>query len=248
MSKFELHCLYWDNANPEMVQLHRDCLSYLGVELTYTNKTVGHGLWLDRLARGRLDDLDAIGFIDIDCLPHSAAAVAAAFDHAIAAGSFIGLAQAANHITPPLPVYAAPAFLVISRDAFRKLGRPNLRSRGRLDVAQDLSRTADARGFPYRVLYPIGFNRSPEGGPWRLGNYGWYGIGTEYNGGFFHLFESRFTTSLDLFRAKAEAIMAGAKQLSSAPISSVDLTFAGSRSAATGNGSYGAIRQLLRRI
>jgi len=248
MPKFELHCLYWENANPEMVQLHRACLAHLGIDVIYTNQTIHHDRWLNQLVQRRIDGLDAIGFIDIDCLPYSADAVEAALSYALTAGSFIGLAQAANHIKPQLSIYAAPAFLVISRSAFQALGKPSLRTRHRADVAQDLSLVADARGFPYRILYPIGFNHSPEGGPWRLGNYGWFGIGTEYQGGFFHLFQSRLTKSQDLFRRKATEIMAGATQPTSAPISSTDLALMEGQSTVTGRAYRRAIRDFLHRV
>lgn len=234
MANIPIHTLYWPNMNGTIVESHRACSKKLGLGVTYTEQKINHANWMSDLAREDLKHHEAIIFMDIDCLAYSKEAVDIATDFALRSGSFLGLAQAANHIAPPLPVYAAPSFLVISKEAYAQLGQPHLRETRRMDAAQNLSVVADARGFPYRTLYPFGYHDEPAGGYWRMGSFGTYGIGTEYSGGFFHLFQGRETRAADLFRSKAEDILAGKPQNPNPPFACQPLTPSPQRSTPTG--------------
>lgn len=219
--RVELHCLHWPNVSDELVALHKKCFDHIGVRVTYTVEPVQHALWIERLLKERLPKLDAIGFVDIDCLAYSKAAVEEAIGYVKTSGSFLGLGQSSGPL--PTRVYAAPAFLVISRHAYEVLGRPDMREGPDGDVAQGLSTAADRAGFRYRVLYPIGFYRPNAGALWQVGTFGHYGQGTEYQGGFFHNFNSRTNEGLDLFRERANAILAGEAQPTVLPYMSQSL-------------------------
>ena len=65
--------------------------------------------------------------------------------------SFLGLAQSSNHINKGVHVFAAPAFLAISRAAWIKLGKPSLKPTPRGDVAEELSWCAEDRRFADNV-------------------------------------------------------------------------------------------------
>ena len=65
-------------------------------------------------------------FVDDDCLPLTRAAVMEALQWAAQQNSFLGLAQATNHINKGVHVFAAPAFLGISRAGWKRLGKTQL--------------------------------------------------------------------------------------------------------------------------
>jgi hypothetical protein len=240
-----IHTLYWPNMNPTIVGYHKKCWAKLGIEITYTERQVPHDRWLDEVIAEKIDSNEAIGFVDIDCIGYRREAVEEAVDFALATGSFIGLAQSANHFPPLLPVYAAPSFLVISRAGYVELGRPQLRARHRLDAAQNLSAVSDAIGFPCRAIYPLGYHRIPPEGPWRLGNYGYYGIGSEYDG-FFHLYGSSVGNA-DLFAETAERLLDGRGQAEKFPFVSRGLTPPPPPSRPTGDKWLRDLRYFLRR-
>lgn len=211
----ELHSLYWPDMNPEIVALHKACFEHIGVEVRYSVEKTRHSLWMDRILRERLPHSDIVGFVDIDCLAYDKASIDAAADWVRRTGSFLGLAQSANHLRNSTKVYAAPSFILISRHAFEALKCPSMLDGPYGDVGQALSSAADSVRFVYRVLYPIGFYGAAP--VWQLGNYGSYGPGTEYEGGFYHNFNSRFTAGLDLIRDRASAILSDEPQPSRLP-------------------------------
>jgi len=240
-----MHTLYWPNMNPTIVGYHKKCWAKLGIEIIYTERKISHHRWLDEVLVERMSSYEAVGFVDIDCIPYSRTPIEQAVDYALTAESFIGIAQSAGHFQPLLPVYAAPAFLIISRAGYAQLGRPPLRARYRLDAAQNLSAVADAMGFPYRAIYPLGYHRLPNSGAWRLGNYGYYGIGSEYDG-LFHLYQTS-AGNVDLFADAAERILQGREQPKTFPFMSSAISPPASRSTPTGNKWLRDLRVLLRR-
>ena len=70
-------------------------------------------------------------------------------------------------------------------------------SRG--DVAEELSWKAEESGLIYKALYPTYFHHESDEGIWKLGNYGYYGIGTIFADQFFHLYQGRLSKNVDLF-------------------------------------------------
>ena len=78
-------------------------------------------------------------------------------------------------------IYAAASFLIVSKNAWKKLGAPNLswftQNNIQIDTAQILSLRADEIGFSYQLLYPVGYDE-PE--TYKLSGYGKYGTGTLY--------------------------------------------------------------------
>lgn len=142
---------------------------------------------------------DIIVFIDNDCIPLSKKAVVESIQWTWENHSFLGLAQAANHIQGGNHIYAAPAFLAITRDAWTRLGKPSMIPTSRGDVAEELSWKAEESGLVYKALYPTYFHHQSDDGLWKLGNYGHYGIGTIFADRFFHLYQGRLSKNVELF-------------------------------------------------
>lgn len=120
-------------------------------------------------------------FLDIDSLIYDKNLLREIYEWVKENKSFIGNAQNISHTIMRNRLYAAAPMLIIHRNAWETLGSPDLswfmQDNIQVDTAQILSLRADEIGFPYRLLYPIGYdgdNHRP------LGTYGNYGTGTLY--------------------------------------------------------------------
>ena len=194
--------MYWRNVDPDIVAAQARVFAHLGYAIDQRERDgVAHGDFLDAFMMELAED-DAALFVDIDCFPLNREIVARAFA-AARAGKIFGCAQASNHIDPD-HVYVAPMFMAISKRVWDALGRPSFRPDKMHDVAQNLDTVARAAGVPIEALYPWGAI-VPK---WRLADFGLFGIGTFYQGGVFHLFESRRTPFAFILRDVAAAVLA----------------------------------------
>ena len=53
--------------------------------------------------------------------------------------------------------------------------------------------------MPVRCLYPTHYLYPADEGRWALGNYGYFGRGTHYSGGVFHMFQGRSNNAINTF-------------------------------------------------
>jgi hypothetical protein len=201
----EIHCLYWNNTNPRMVAAHKSVIDKFELPVTYTERTIRHGLWMTLIMEE--SKADVVGFLDIDCVPTNREIVYDSALYALNSNSFIGNAQVTNCVAPATHVFAAPSFLFISRDCWLKLNRPSFLETPRSDVAEEISYLADEQHITYRALYPTHFESIPQEGAWRLNNYGHFGIGTLFEGGIYHLFQGRLENNLLLFEKRCAQIV-----------------------------------------
>ena len=201
MSAQRIVALYWDNIDPRVVKAQRDVFAHFGYEIEQRERTgVNHGDFLD----GFMNELgpdDVALLMDIDCFPLNREIVERAFMRA-REGAIFGCAQASNHIDPDR-LYVAPMFMGLARRTWDALGRPSFRPDAENDVAQRLNEVARAQGVEVEMLAPFGAI-VPK---WRLGDLGFYGVGTFYRGGVFHLFESRWTPFAFLLFDVADAVL-----------------------------------------
>ena len=89
------------------------------------------------------------------------------------------------------------------------MGKPSFVENSRSDVAQEVSYVAEDMMVPYKSLYPTHFEREPVEGVWRLGNYGYYGIGTVFANSVYHLFQGRYQQNADLYKIRCQQIVDG---------------------------------------
>jgi hypothetical protein len=205
--KAEIHSLHWNNVDQRLVQAQKTVLDKFGLSINYTKGNYPHGAWMDHVCRN--SDADVLVFFDADCVPLDREIVDESIAYAIKNDSFVGLAQASNHIPPFSHVFAAPSFFVITRSCYEKLGSPSFSETRRSDVAQELSYIAEEKRKRYRCLYPTKFDGVPVEGVWRLSNYGLYGIGTLFANRVYHLYQGRFNHNVDLFCRRCEQIVQG---------------------------------------
>ena len=203
----EIYTLAWPDTNPDMIKAHSDVCKHLGVDVNYTIQRLPHGLWMNELLIN--SKADVVGFLDIDCVPTNKRVVEEAIAYCVENKSFVGIAQASNHIPPKSHIFAAPAFFFIWRDTWTKLGNPTFSEVPDLaDVAENVSYAAEMADIRYKTLYPVFYTKEPDEGAWHLHTYGKYGIGTYFEEGVYHLYEARMNNNVELFLDVAKNIMA----------------------------------------
>lgn len=202
--KVEINTLYWEGSPTELVTAHKKVTSHFQLPVNYYEHTARHGAWMDRVCESSTSDI--IGFLDGDCVPLSKNAVMRAISYVKENNTFIGIAQASNHIPPKSHIYAAPAFFFITKDCWRKINTSFVET-PRSDVGEELTYAAEKMGIRYRCIYPTFFEREPVEGIWRLGNYGFYGVGTAFGDTCYHLYQGRMSNNLELFVQRCNEIV-----------------------------------------
>lgn len=199
----EFHVFHTTGIPDSVVADHRAVAERVGVNVRYHSRPhsedtdviyTAHGAFMTQMLQEARSE--AVCFLDVDCLPYDVEPLDHAYTWAVEHASFVGNAQNISHSHLRQRTYAAASMLIVSRAAWDRLGRPALtwtmrrrfpptgwrdvvRRREQVDTAQPLSLAADRAGYPYRVLYPRGFDAGPV---WSLGSYGDYGRGTWYPG------------------------------------------------------------------
>lgn len=205
MPSLELHALAWPNTDARIVSGHTSVMDKFRQKCIYTFQEARHGLWMDAIMSE--SRADVVGFIDIDCIPLNESAIPRAAKWAYDNKSFVGIAQVSNHIPPASHIYAAPAFFFIYRQAWEELGKPTFAETPHGDVAENVCYAAELLKRPYRTLYPLSYTKPPSEGAWRLHTYGHYGIGTVFETGVYHLYQSRMGNNADFFCNACKAVI-----------------------------------------
>ena len=201
MGEEMIHVLAWDNVDQRIIDAQKSVLDHFKIDYTLHRENVDHGQWMNSVMESSTDEV--VGFLDVDCVPLNSQIVPAAKTYCVKNKSFIGIAQTSNHIPPAAHIYAAPAFFFINRQAWLDLDKPTFAATPSSDVAENVSYAAEERGLPYRALYPVKCAEPL----WRLGNYGMYGIGTEFIGGIYHLYQSRMSENMKMFERVCEEVV-----------------------------------------
>lgn len=213
LSDVEFHSFHWDNFNRDVLNAHKKVMAHFKLDVIYTEENMEHGEWLDRVMSQATKEVVAV--IEPDCIPLNREIIEQAAEFVHKNKTFLGPAQASNHIYPGSHIFASPAFFFISTDCYKRMGYPSFRLNDRADVAEELAYRAEKLGIPYRTLYPTHYENVPLEGIWRLGNYGYYGIGTVFAESVYHLFQSRFEQNVKLFLRHCEEVVNDCFQLNS---------------------------------
>lgn len=205
--KVSLNTLYYPNSNPNFINAAKSVHDHFGLKVNYWEHQVRHGYWMDEVIRST--DADVVGFLDIDCIPLTKDAVSELVKFVVKNKSIAGCAQATNHIAPMTHVFVAPCCFFIWKPLYEALGRVSFMETNRSDVCEELCYVAESNGVRMKAHYPSFFEREPEEGVWRLGNYGLYGVGTTFANKFYHLYQSRFQSNVDLFIERCSQVVNG---------------------------------------
>lgn len=195
-----VHSFYKSNIHPDIVSSQKKVFDHLGIDLIqHLDDTLNHSEWLNKIFN---EDREITVVCDIDAFPLTRHSYCKFID-AVREGSVVGLEQVANHLNPNI-TYAGPMFLGCKSEVFRALGSPTLMHNSKYDVAQNLSVAAEDNGVMVEKIPPE-FAIAPK---WPLSDRGIFGIGTFYGRlDFFHLFESRNKSSIELFNKVSDSVV-----------------------------------------
>jgi hypothetical protein len=201
------------NLNPLIVNSHKMVMDHFGIPIQYHNYEMHPGEWMDNVVRTSKEDVVVI--FDIDCVPLDKDRLDNLISYVSDNKTFVGSAQASNHLKIKNHIFAAPNFFAISKSAFDQLGRPSFHAKWDSDhdhgwdVAQNVSLVAQAMNFKFRVLMPTFYDKpiNDEGDSWDLGPCGKYGIGTVFDNTVYHLFNIRHQENIDLFSKRCLEIV-----------------------------------------
>jgi hypothetical protein len=203
------------NINPSIVDSQKMVMDHFDIPIQHHNYEMRHGEWMDHVIRNSQEDVVVI--FDIDCVPLNKAWLDNLISYVSDNKTFVGSAQASNHLKIKNHIYAAPNFFAISRSAFDQLGRPSFHAKWDSDhdhgwdVAQNVSLVAQSMNFKFRVLMPTFYEKpiNDSGESWDLGPCGQYGIGTVFDNVVYHLFNSRYQDNINLFSKRCLEIVEG---------------------------------------
>jgi hypothetical protein len=194
--KASIHTLKWKDNNPQVIEHHKKVLDYFGLPVNYTEENIHHGQWIDRTLS--TFDSEIFVFLDSDCVPIDGDAIHDAIE-LCQNGYLVGNAQVTNCIKAKHDLFCAPSFFVISKQYYEAIGKPSAVNNNRSDVAQEITRAAVEHEKRIKMYFPTSFQGVPRGGIWRLGGYGYYGIGTVYDNKMYHLYQTRYQKNVELF-------------------------------------------------
>ncbi len=215
---FKFNTLYWDNISDDVVKSHKEVCNFLNLNINYCRPSdyvksnwINHSDWMNIICEDSDDDI--IGFFDIDCVPINVDKIKECYEYVKKHETFLGIAQTSNHKFPASHVYAGPAFFIISKKCLLDLNT-SFKETSRSDVAEEISYVAEQNSKWYRCIYPTYYEHLPHGtnGPkWKLGNYGFFGIGTTYEDYCYHHFRIGHANEEDVsrFMARCKEIING---------------------------------------
>jgi len=192
------HTLAWPDVDTRMLNAHESVIRHFGLSVAYYRVHMPHGEWMDKVCKDEFETgAEVVCFLEIDCVPTCETIVARAYRWARENRGILGIAQSANHLDPR-HIYAGPAFYMVHREAWKKVGK-TFSEQPDCDVAQVITKSAERLGVPVRCLYPTHYLYPADEGRWALGNYGYFGRGTHYSGGVFHMFQGRTNNAIGSF-------------------------------------------------
>jgi hypothetical protein len=150
----------------------------------------------------RSTEYETVLLLDIDCIPLNAGAL-----EVLAADArpdqLVGCAQRANHIRDGKHLYAGPFCCGIDMRLYRAVGRPSFAATACGDVGEQLTYACEAAGKSIKLLWPVAVEKRR----WKLTDNLYFGIGTNYQTLFWHLFESRFARNRSRFLRKCRSVL-----------------------------------------
>lgn len=189
------------NIPEEVIRAQKKVFDKFELNLEQIKTTLQHPDAIDYFLS--TEQWDCAVIFDIDCIPLIPGYVESEVDFVLRNKYLSGAAQHASHIPGSID-YVSPAFCVLSREVFNKLGKPSFAATARGDVGAELTYMAkDNNVFTY--MLPVTHVVKEM---WPLSNGKMFGIGTTYGDVIYHAFESRMNAEArNLFVEKCEQVL-----------------------------------------
>jgi hypothetical protein len=210
----KFHVFHTDNMpthewGAKIISDQKKVADHVGIEIEYVTapyidfKSAGddHGRMVTEVIR---DSEGVICFLDLDCLPYDLTTLQNIYDWVDEHKSFAGNAQNISHIPESREqIFAAPSMLMVHKEAWLKLGSPDMAQQHResdgqvyVDVAQQLTINAKEQGFVHATLLPLGCDYVRWSTPIPGGPDFSLGAGTKYPGSW-HYFQGSINVADD---------------------------------------------------
>lgn len=214
----KFHTFYTKNLPEQLVKDHQKVCNHIRIEVQYHSYDgskdydeiyTAHGKFMTSV----MEQEEVACFLDIDCLPHHLINIQKAYNWAVENNSFVGNAQNISHTQIKNSIYAAASFLIVTKNAWNTLGNPDfswfMQNNTQIDTAQILTLRADQIGFPYQLMFPIGYDGPEE---YKIAGYGNLGTGTLYPATWHYFRISRFKDNIpDLWTTRVNNILQNQK-------------------------------------
>lgn len=197
---FKSVSFYRNNINTLLVQKQKEVFDKFGIDHTQVLTDKDHNVAIDLYLMS--EEWDTVFLFDIDCIPLKEKIFEYALDKIKDGNTLFGAAQMANHIPNSL-IYVSPAFMVLTRSVYEKLGRPSFKETHRGDVGAELTYLS----YKYKVHVDVLYPTHAEVPIWNLNDVTKFGHGTNYEDMVYHAFESRFGNTVSRFITKCDELL-----------------------------------------
>jgi hypothetical protein len=212
-SKASVFSCYMSNISDEVLTNQRLCVEKFlpkGWDFQQVRYVDYHGNAMQRCTDENLNDVTI--FLDIDCVPLNDKSFRFLHNEkwTCAQGALVGCAQRANHILNNKHVYVGPFCMAFSKKVYVELGSPSFMETHRGDVGEELTYCWQEHQKAVYMLWPSDV-QVPK---WDLfDNFVQFGLGTTYEGQFYHAFCARSSEGQSIFLDKCNSIL-GSEALS----------------------------------
>lgn len=197
------------------VNAHKKVIKHFNIEIEYIRDfdfCTQHPQILNDLINGC--DADVVGFMDVDFIPFSKESIIRDANYVYDNDTFIAIAhpipgsgynqlrqdrmprfdyEQGNNKTVRMYQNVCTPYFLIKKTCYEKLGKPTFVNNHRSDTGGEISYAAHVAGINYRLYYPSCFEKTFSNRDnlriARLGNYGFYGVGTVYPNVGYHLIQ-----------------------------------------------------------
>lgn len=187
MVKATVYSVYMANISASVVRAQRECVEQF-LPSGWTFKQVGKGTLHPAMLRECVEENreEYTIFLDIDAIPLTPMSFTYLFDTrwSVTSGALVGAAQRASHIVNGNHIYVGPFCMAFKNSVYWELGGPTFNDTYRGDVGEELTYAWQAKGKPVFFIYPSDVEKPL----WNLLPDVQFGLGTTYEGLFYHMF------------------------------------------------------------
>lgn len=203
--KASVYSVYTGNVDSKVLEVQKKVVEHFLPEgwtfeqYQYSN-VENDSVALDSCVKKNKNEI--IVFLDIDCIPLNEEALPELAAKA-KEDTLIGAIQRANHIDNKGHLYVGPFCMAFKVAKYQELGSPSFIYTNRGDRGEELTYKWEDANLPVTMMWPS----HVELPMWALKNGIMFGLGTTYDGNFYHSFGIRESQMHDRFIQKCNEII-----------------------------------------